>query len=164
MDYCLINTLKRINKFLTDNWFGKTIIKKTKDKVKPSVNATSDKFLRETVALNIISITKTRGVMAKKSDATNHGNHHLAVNDTIDISKLVQLLVEDGIFKKQFGQKCETETSDFFAYRTANMVIGIPLYKYQMRIKRNWNKVFSDSDSKSNERNETDLHIDHEEL
>ena len=89
MDYCLINTSGRANKFFVDDRFGETINKEIKDKVRPSANVTSDKFLRETVVLNIISLAKTREVMARKSVATNHGNHHIAINNTVDVSKLV---------------------------------------------------------------------------
>ena len=89
--------LERANKFFIDNWFGKTIIKKNKDKVRPLI---SDRFLREIVALNIISLAKTREVMARKSGATNYGNHHSTVNNILDILKLVQLLVKDGVFEK----------------------------------------------------------------
>ena len=92
--------LGRANKFFADNRFGETIIKENKNKVRILVNATSDKFLRETVGLNIISLAKTREVMARKSGITNHGNYHLAVNNIIDVSKLVQLLVKDSIFEE----------------------------------------------------------------
>ena len=164
MDYCLINTSRRANKFFADDWFGETIIKENKDKVKPSVNATSDEFLRKTVALNIISLAKTREVMARESGATNHGNHHSAVNNTVDVSKLVQLLVEDGVFEEQLGRKCEAETSDLFALGTAKMATGIPLHKYQMRTRGNWNKAPPDSDQESDEGNETDLDTDDEDM
>ena len=75
--------------FFANDWFGETIIKEYKNKVRPSANATLDEFLRETVALNIISLAQTREVMAKESGTTNYGNHHLAVNNTVDVSKLV---------------------------------------------------------------------------
>lgn len=58
--------LGRANKFFADNRFGEIIIKENKNKVKPSTNAILDKFLREIVALNIISLAKTREIMAKK--------------------------------------------------------------------------------------------------
>ena len=75
--------------------------------------------------------------MARKSGATNYGNHHSAINNIVDISKLVQLLVKDGIFKEQLGQKCEAEISDLFALRKAKMATGIFLHKYQMHTKEN---------------------------
>ncbi len=68
--------------------------------------------------------------MAIKSGVTNYGNHYSAVNNTVDVLKWIQLLVEDGIFEEQLGQKYKTETSDLFALRTVKMVIGIPLHKY----------------------------------
>lgn len=46
------------------------------------------------------------------------------------------------------------------ALRIAKIVTRIPLYKYQMHIRKNWNKVFSDSDQKNDENNEMDLDID----
>ncbi len=95
--------LEKINKFFANDRFGKTIIKENMDKVRPSANATSDKFLRERVVLNIISLTKTRKVMARESGVTNHGNHHSAINNTINVSKLVQLLIEDCVFGEQLG-------------------------------------------------------------
>lgn len=76
IDYCLINTSRKLNKFFVDNWFNKIIIKENKDKVKPSANATLDKILKESVTLNIISLTKTKEVIARHSGATNYGNHH----------------------------------------------------------------------------------------
>lgn len=100
MNYCLINTSRRANKFFADNWFGETIIKENKNKVRPSINAISDKFLQETVALNIISLAKTSEVMARESGATNHGNHNSMINNTIDILKLVQLVVEDVVLEE----------------------------------------------------------------
>lgn len=75
MNYCLINTSEKTNKFFINDWFGETIIKENKGKVRPLANATSDRFLKETVILNIILLAKTREVMARKSGATNYGNH-----------------------------------------------------------------------------------------
>ena len=112
--------------------------------------------------MNIISLAKTREVMAKKSGATNHGNHYSAINNTIDVLKLVQLLLEDGVFKEQLGRKCEAETLDLFALGTVKMAIRIPLHKYQMCTKRNCNKAPSDSDQESDEGNETDSDTDDE--
>lgn len=146
MDNSLINTLEKANKFFADNQFNETIIKGNKDKVRLSANTTSDKFLRETIALNIIPLAKTREVMAKESGITNHGNHHSAINNTIDISQLVQLLIEDGVCEEQLKWKCEVKISDLFALGTAKMVTGISLYKYQMHTEENWNKVLLDSD------------------
>lgn len=164
MNYCLINTSGRANKFFADDRFGETIIKENKDKVKSSANAISDEFLKETVVLNIISLAKTREVMARKSGATNHGNYHSTVNNIVDVSKLVQLLVEDDVFEKQLSQKCEVETSDLFGLGTAKMATGIPLHKYQMRTKGNWNKELPDSDQESDKGNEMDLDTDDEDM
>lgn len=100
MDYCLINMSGRPNKFFVNDQFDETIIKENKDKVRPSANAKSNKFLRKRVALNIISLTKIREIMAIKNGTTNYSNHHLAVNNTVDVSKLIQLPVKDSIFEE----------------------------------------------------------------
>ena len=75
--------------------------------------------------------------MVRKSSAINHDNHHSIINNTIDVSKLVQLLVKDSVFEKHLGQKCEAETSDLFLFGIAKMATGIPLHKYQMRTREN---------------------------
>ena len=38
--------------------------------------------------------------MARESGATDYDNHYLVVNNTVDVSKLIQLLVEDGVFEE----------------------------------------------------------------
>lgn len=121
IDYYLINTSERVNKYFTKDWFREIIIKKNKDKVRLSANSILDKFLRETVALNIISLAKSRKTMIKKSGTTNYGNYHLAINNTVDISKLVQILIEDCVFEEQLNRNCELETSYLFVFRIANM-------------------------------------------
>ena len=44
------------------------------------------------------------------------------------------------------------------------MVTRIPLYKYQIRTRGNWNKTSLNSDPEDNEGDETDLDIDNEEI
>lgn len=131
----------KANKFFADNWFGKTFIKENKNKVKPSANAILDQFLKETVVLNIISFAKIREVMTRENGTTNYRNHHLVINNTIDILKLIFLLVKDGNFEKQLGQKGKTKISNLFMLETAKMAIRILLHKFQMRITGNLNKA-----------------------
>lgn len=100
MDYCPINTLERSNKFFINNWFCKTIIKKNKDKVKLSANATLNKFLKETIALNIISLAKIREIIVRENDFIHNGNHHSTVNNTVSILKLILLPIKGNIFEK----------------------------------------------------------------
>lgn len=53
------------------------------------VNAILNMFLKKIVILNIISFIKIREVMTKESYITNYSNHHLIINNIINISKLV---------------------------------------------------------------------------
>lgn len=114
--------------------------------------------------MNIISLTKIKEVIARESGSTNHGNHYSAVNNTVNVSKLVQLLVEDGVFEKQLGQKCEAKISDLFAFETAKMATRIPLHKYQICTRENWNKALPYSNQESDKGNETDLDINDEDM
>ena len=98
VDYCLINTTGKRNKFFADDGFSKTIIKENMNKVKQSANAILDKFLGKTIALNIISYAIITEVMTRKSGATHYCNYYSVINNTIDFSKLIQLLVENNVF------------------------------------------------------------------
>lgn len=44
------------------------------------------------------------------------------------------------------------------------MAIEIPLHKYQICTRENWNKASSNSDQKNNENNETDLNTDDKDI
>lgn len=89
-----------------------------------------DKFLKKIVALNIISLIKIREIIARENNVTNHSNYYLTVNNIVDISKLVQLLVKNGVFEEQLSQKCKVEILDLFAYKIIKITNRIPLYKY----------------------------------
>ena len=65
---------------------------------------------------------------------------------------------------KQLHQKCEIEKSNLFAYQKRKITTGISLHKYQIRTKKNYNKVLPDSDEESDESNEMDLNIDDENI
>lgn len=164
MNYWLINTSGKANIFFANDCFGETIIKKFKDNVNLLANAISDKFLKKIVALNILSLAKIRKIMAQKSDATNQGNYYSMINNIVDVTKLVQLQVEECVFEKLVGQKCEIKTSELFALKTVEILTGILLHKYQMHIKGNQNKTSQDSDQANNEGNETDLDIDYKDM
>lgn len=86
--------------------------------------------MRKIVVLNIISITKIKEFLVGKNNTINYGNHHLAINNIIDVSKLVKLLVKEIVFEEQFGQICKAKTLDLFANKTAKMAIKISLHKY----------------------------------
>lgn len=63
LDYYLINFTDKEGKFYVNNQFKKTIIKLNKEKVRLSTNIKSDIFLRETIALNIISLWKNKEML-----------------------------------------------------------------------------------------------------
>ena len=114
--------------------------------------------------MNIISLAKTRKVIARDSDVANNSNPHLAINNIIEVFKWVQLLLKDGILEIQFGRKCDAKISDLFVCETAKMETGISLHQYWMCIKENWNKAPSYNDLKSNESDKIDLDNNNEEI
>ena len=65
LDYCCINLTSQEDKFYTNNQFGEIIIKLNKEKLNPSTNAKSDVFLCKTIVLNIISLKKSKKVLAQ---------------------------------------------------------------------------------------------------
>ncbi len=99
LDYCLINLTGRKGKFYTDNRFGETIIKLNKEKVRPSANAKSDVFLRETIVLNVMSLWKSKEVLTQATGATRHRNCHLVVDTRSDVILMVKLIQETKVFK-----------------------------------------------------------------
>lgn len=64
---------------MADDRFGERIILLNKEKVRPLENVKSDKFLREVVALNILSLWKCREAMLRTTGATLYGNRHSLV-------------------------------------------------------------------------------------
>lgn len=67
---------EKLNKFFRNNWFGETIIRENKDKIKLLTNVILIEFFRKTIALNFISFAETRKIRGKKSDATNYSNYY----------------------------------------------------------------------------------------
>ncbi len=98
LSYCLISPSGRPNNFYADDYFGETIIKLCKEKVKPSSNAKSDQFLQEVIAPNVLSLWKIKEVMARAIESTSHDNYHSVVSSISDLSLIVNLLVEDAVF------------------------------------------------------------------
>lgn len=127
---------------MADDRFGETIIMLNKEKVRPSANAKSDEFLRETVALNVMSLWKCKEVMARVT-ATSHGNHHSLVSTFPDISLLVKHLVEDAVFEQHLGRGVVTETQlrDVFGEGTTSISSGVALENYLNRARGNWQNV-----------------------
>ncbi len=74
------------------------------EKVRPSANAKSDVFLRETIALNVMSLWKSKEMLAQATGATRHGNCHSVVDSRSDVTFMVKLIGETNVFKIQPGR------------------------------------------------------------
>ena len=88
---------------MADDRFGEKIILLNKEKVRPSSNAKSDEFLRETVALNVLLLWSCKEAVSRATGATSHGNCHSFIAKLSDVSLLVKHMIEDSIFKEKLG-------------------------------------------------------------
>ena len=142
-DYCVINPSGRADKFYPEDQFGETIIKLNKEKFHPSANAKTDQFFEEVVALNQLSLWKSKSVMARVTGSTDHGNRHGLVNVNFDIKVVVDILVQEKPFEEHpkgrgSGVNGETEHADLFSKGSAKIASGIPLKNYKSRARENW--------------------------
>ena len=141
-DYCLINPSGRADKFYADDRFGETIIKLNKEKIQLSANAKTDHFFKEIVALNQLSLWKSKLVMAQATRATNHGNRHAVVDTNHDIKVIVDLFVLEKPFEQRqdrgSGENNKTQHTNLFSISTTKIALRIPLKNYKVRAQRNW--------------------------
>ncbi|MCJ1345659.1 hypothetical protein MMC31_003867 [Peltigera leucophlebia] len=157
LDYCLINISGRKSKFYADDRFGETIIKLNKKKVRPSSNAKSDEFLRETIALNVMSLWKSKEVLAQATSTTRHGSRHSVVDTTVDVDFLVKLLLEINIFDMQPGRGADrTEFKDLYTQGSIAINSDAPLQKYFSRARGRWEEHVADSGVRNQEEGDTD--------
>ncbi len=140
LDYCLINLTGQKGKFYANNRFGETIIKLNKKKVRPFANAKSDVFLRKTIALNVMSLWKSKEMLARATRATRHRNRHSVIDSRSNITLMVKLIGKTDVFKIQPGRGSpeSSEFVDLFAKGSALMNTGVPLKNYKKRAKGNW--------------------------
>lgn len=144
----MINLSGCPDKFYTNDQFGETIIKLYKEKVRPSSNTKLDKFLQEVIAPNVLSLWKIKEVMAKATWFISHGNHHLLVGSTFDLSLLVKILVEDKIFKLEPGRDAkDTKFVDLFACGSSKIGLGSLLKEYQHWAQGNWKTGLAQDDN-----------------
>ncbi len=78
--------------------FGEKIILLNKERIGLFANTSSDKFLRETVAMNVISLWKCQEAVSQTTGAISHGNCHSLAVKLSDVSLLVKHMTEDSLF------------------------------------------------------------------
>ncbi len=151
LDYSLINLSGRADKFMADDRFGERIILLNKEKICPSANITSDEFLREIVAMNVISLWKCQEAVSHATGAISHGNQHSLTAKLPDILLLVKHMTEDFLFREQLGRTRirnngpELAFPDLFAEGTARLSTGVELARYVSTARRNWDNYEPDN-------------------
>lgn len=144
---------------MADDRFGEKIILLNKDKVCPSVNAKSDEFLRETVALNVLSLWLYKKAVSSATSATSHGNRHFLIAKLPDVSLLVKHMTDNFIFDEKLGRigtQNNTTISAFpnvFYIRAAYLSNNIALSRYVNSAHSNWDNYNQDNDFMSDTAN-----------
>lgn len=132
LNYSLINIFGRPGKFYPDNCFGETIIKLNIKKVRLSSKAKSDIFLCKTVALNLMSLWKSKKVLAEGTGATSHSNCHSVVESYPNMQFLPRLIVESSIFLPQSSRGSELKKfKDLLAAGSTIIEKSIPINWYK---------------------------------
>ena len=155
---------------MADDRFGERIILLNKDKVRPSANAKSDEFLRETVALNVLSLWSCKEAVSRATGATSHGNRHSLVAKLPDVSLLVKHMTDNSIFDEKLGRtgtQNNTTMSAFpnlFYTGAAHLSNGIALSQYVNSARGNWDNYNQDNDFMSNTANDDGLESEPEDL
>ncbi len=152
---------------MADDRFGERIILLNKEKVCPSANAKSDEFLRETMALNVLSLWSCKEVVLRATGATSYGNRHSLVAKLPDVSLLVKHMIDDSIFEKKLGRTGLPNNTlisifpDLFYVGSAHLSNGIALSRYVDSAQGNWDNFNLDdeymSDTANNDGPESEL-------
>ncbi len=122
-----------------DDQFGKTIIKLNKRKVQPSANAATNEFVQEVVSINVLSLWKSKEIIAQATGSTRHGNQHITVDQSIDVKLIVSLRIEDDVFSFKPGcTNKNTKFTDLFYNGTAEIASGISINEYLQITQGNW--------------------------
>lgn len=149
---------------MADDCFREKIILLNKEKVQPSANTKLDEFLREMVALNVLSLCKCREAMSQTTGATSHGNRHSLVAKLPDVSLLIKHMTGDSIFQEKLG-RCGTRNgnvpslfADPFSHITTCLSTGLPQSRYVYELRGNWDNyemsstpVDADNENDNNE-------------
>lgn len=76
--------------------------------------------------------------MARATQFTSHGNYHLLVGFTSDLSLLVKILVEDKVFEFKTRRNAkDTKFVDLFACESSKIGLEGPLKEYQRQVQNN---------------------------
>lgn len=168
MENCLINPSGRPNKFYADDRFGETIVKLNKEKIRPSANATTDAFFRDTVAPNVLTLWRCKTILAQATGATNHGNRHKVVETYPDVQFVVGLLLSEDIFTEQpgrgSGENIERATRDLYVAGYQKLATGVPLANYIRRARGNWGQSGQEKDASLGVDLDVDLGSDTDDL
>lgn len=129
---------------------GKRIILLNKEKIRLSANVTSDEFLREIIAMNVIFLWKCQEAVFYTTKVTSHGNQHSLAAKLLNILLLVKHMTEDFLFHEQLGwtgmriNRPKSAFPDLFIEGTARLSTGIELARYIPSARGNWDNYKPD--------------------
>ncbi|KAI5781360.1 hypothetical protein DFH27DRAFT_616856 [Peziza echinospora] len=147
MRYCLVNPSGKAGGWMPDDLFCEYVIRENKAKFKASTNSSTDGFLREKVARQIISFRDAKQMMYRTTEATNYYTMSRIVQSVADIGKVVVALVQEKVHERQpvryrrVGEDMYREVPDLFADGTTMLMTGKPIATYLSRARANWGKL-----------------------
>ncbi|WP_375449162.1 hypothetical protein [uncultured Nostoc sp.] len=145
---------------MSDNRFGEKTILLNKEKVRSSMNAKTDEFLKEMVVFNVLSLWLYKKVVLRATGATSHSNHHSLIANLPDMSLLVKYMINDSIFEEKLGRTGMSNNTaisafpDLFYIGSAHPSNGIALSRYVNSVRGNWDNFDLDNGSMSDTAND----------
>ena len=89
--------------------------------------------------MNVLSLWKSKEVIAQATGSTRHGNQYATVDESMDVKLVVSFLIEDDIFSFKPGRGTKnTEFTDLFFTGTGKIASGIPTDEYLLTARGNW--------------------------
>ena len=110
--------------------------------IRLSANTKSDKFLKEVVAPNILTLCKSKEVITQKTRAIFHSLDHLVVDNFKNVLVIIKLLLIEDIFLEKpscrSGNDGESRSLDLFIIEYFTLANKILFYQYRRLAKSNW--------------------------
>lgn len=129
---------------MADDRFGKRIILLNKKKVCSFTNVKPNKFFRIMMTLNILSFWLYRKIISQTTDITSHSNHYSFIAMLLNISFMVNYMINDSIFEEKLGRTGISNNiaisafSDLFYIGNTYLSNSITLNRYINYIQDNW--------------------------
>lgn len=90
----------KLIKFMANNWFDKKIILLNKKKIYLLANTKSDKFFKNIIAINIMSLKRCKKTVMCVTNINLHNNCYSLIAKLLNLSLIIKHIVKDNLFSK----------------------------------------------------------------